>query len=65
LPVSCIEHANFKKFTVETYLFIFLIPDVKPCRLGSIIQNMEAEWRLRVITDESGESLVSRTGAVG
>ena len=36
-------------------------------RLGFRIRDMEAEWRLRVITDLLflGESLVSRTGTEG
>ena len=40
---------------------------IKPYGLGSRIRDMEAEWRLRVITDLLflGESLVSRTGAEG
>ena len=33
-------------------------------RLGSRIRHIEAEWRLKVITDLILESLVSRPGAV-
>ena len=40
--------------------------EIKPCELGSRIRDMEAEWRLRVILISFlGESLVSRTGAMG
>ena len=42
------------------------ILEIKPCGLVSRIRDMEAERRLRVITDKTpDESLVSRTGAEG
>ena len=43
------------------------ILEIKPYGLGSRIQDMEAEWTLRVTTDLLflGKYLVSRTGAVG
>ena len=47
-------------------MYIYIV-EIKPCGLGSRIRDMEAEWRLRVITDLLFlvEFLVSRNGAVG
>ena len=45
---------------------IYEVLEIKPCGLGTRIRDMEAKWRLRVITDSFlAESLVSRTSAVG
>ena len=38
---------------------------IKNCGFGSKIRDMEAEWRLKAITDLINKSLISRTGAVG
>ena len=38
-------------FIFFRYLFIFFcLLEIKPCRHGSRIRDMEAEWRLEVIT---------------
>ena len=43
--------------------FKFVKLEIKPCGLGYRIGDMEAEWRLRVITDLILSE--SRTGTVG
>ena len=45
LPDS-IQHRVITKFQTENYTKL----EIKPCWLGSRIGDMEAEWRLRVIT---------------
>ena len=38
--------ANHNKLLMKIYIL-----EIKPYRLGFIIRDMEAEWRLKVITD--------------
>ena len=42
-----IQHRVITTFQTENYTKL----EIKPCRLGSRIGDMEAEWRLRVIRD--------------
>ena len=50
----------YSTFYEQDFLQYF-VPEIKPCRLDSRTRNVEAKWRLEVIT----ESLVSRKVAEG
>ena len=63
---SFISLIYFISLQQEINCYIFKLLEIKSYGLGSRIRDMEAEWRLRVITDEiSCESLVGRTGTEG
>ena len=46
-----IDKCKFEQETHAQLSFLYITLEIKPCGHGSRIPDMEAEWRLKVITD--------------